>query len=85
MGEGSNKLFSLFFQEDNDTFPPKDVSLVDGSIPIPRINWSGMVPGGILKLLPIPLWLCIQYLGTRTLVETVSYCQNLVCTYTIAL
>lgn len=37
-----------------------------------------MTPGGMLKLLPLSLWLSIQYLGTNTLVETVSYCQNLV-------
>lgn len=63
--------------EGSSDFPPSDIALVEGSIPIPRVNWNGMVPGGMLKLLPLSLWLCIQYLGSNTLVETVSYCHNL--------
>ena len=69
---------SSSLQEGCTEFPPSDISLVEGSIPIPRASWNGMVPGGMLKLLPLSLWLCIQYLGTTTLVETVSYCHNLV-------
>ena len=81
------------------------------AIPIPHVTWTGMQPHGMNRLLPLTLWLGLQYLGkggcrrdtlqlliakientavqrpkmpyllpagSNTLVETVSYCSNLV-------
>ena len=54
-------------QEDEEEFPPKDSSIPDDCIPVPRVCWSGMLPNGLNRLLPLTLWLCIQYLGKYSL------------------
>lgn len=63
--------------EDEEEFPPKDSSIPDDCIPVPRVCWNGLLPSGLNRMLPLSLWLCIQYLGTTTLIETVSYCNSL--------
>ena len=54
-------------QEDEEEFPPKDSSIPDDCIPVPRVCWNGMLPSGLNRMLPLTLWLCIQYLGKLTL------------------
>ena len=44
-------------------FPPPDTELGEGAIPLPSISWSALQPHGLNRLLPLPLWLSLQYLG----------------------
>ena len=50
-------------QEDEEEFPPKDCSIPDDCIPVPRVCWNGLLPSGLNRMLSLSLWLCIQYLG----------------------
>ncbi len=69
-----SSLYICLVQENCTEFPPNDLELVEGSIPIPRVCWNGMLPGGIGKLLPLSLWLCIQYLGLCVCVHMLCVC-----------
>ena len=60
-------MYYVLMQEDDEEFPPKDSSIPDDCIPIPRICWNGMVPSGLNRMLPLTLWLCVQYLGIYNL------------------
>jgi glutamate/tyrosine decarboxylase-like PLP-dependent enzyme len=39
--------------------------------------WAAIQPDGVDKLLPLVLWVAMQYLGERNLVDTVTYSQTL--------
>ena len=60
-------LFLPHSQPTMKNFPPKDVEVPDGVYPIPKISWMGMQTQGIAKLLPLTLWICLQYLGNTRL------------------
>jgi len=49
--------------EDQEGFPPADMAIPEGCVPVPRCSWSGMLAGGLARLTPLSLWLCLQYLG----------------------
>jgi hypothetical protein len=59
-------------------FPPEGTELEEGAIPLPGVSWSAMQPQGPGRLLSLPLWMSLQFLGSKTLIETVTYCSNLV-------
>ena len=44
-------------------FPPEGTELGEGAIPLPGVSWSAMQPHGSRRLLSLPLWLSLQYLG----------------------
>jgi hypothetical protein len=44
-------------------FPPEGTELGEGAIPLPGVCWSAMQPHGSRRLLSLPLWLSLQYLG----------------------
>ncbi|CAI8044558.1 Pyridoxal-dependent decarboxylase domain-containing protein 1 [Geodia barretti] len=58
-------------------FPPEGTELEEGAIPLPGVSWSAMQPQGPGRLLSLPLWMSLQFLGSKTLIETVTYCSNL--------
>ncbi|XP_019855616.1 PREDICTED: pyridoxal-dependent decarboxylase domain-containing protein 1-like [Amphimedon queenslandica] len=58
-------------------FPGENPDLSSKDFAIPQSSWLGLYPRGLSKLLALPLWLCMQYLGESALVDTVSYCRGL--------
>lgn len=58
-------------------FPPEGTELGEGAIPVSGVCWTAMQSHGSNRLLSLPLWLSLQYLGSKTLIETVTYCSNL--------
>ena len=44
-------------------FPPEGTELGEGAIPLPGVCWAAMQPHGSGRLLSLPLWLSLQYLG----------------------
>ena len=46
-------------------FPPEGTELEEGAIPLPGVSWSAMQPQGPHRLLCLPLWLSLQFLGER--------------------
>ena len=44
-------------------FPPEGTELGEGAIPLPGVCWTAMQPHSSGRLLSLPLWLSLQYLG----------------------
>lgn len=44
-------------------FPGENPDLSSKDFAIPQSSWLGLYPRGLSKLLALPLWLCMQYLG----------------------
>ena len=44
-------------------FPPEGTELGEGAIPLPGVSWLAMQPQGPNRLLSLPLWLSLQFLG----------------------
>ena len=46
-------------------FPGESPDLSSKEFPIPQSSWLALYSRGLSKLLALPLWLCMQYLGKR--------------------
>ncbi len=64
-------------------FPPADTTVPSGCVPLPRSSWAGMLPGGLNKLLPLSLWICLQYLGEHCVCLEFTMCECLEVVYHI--
>ena len=50
-------------QPTSGPFPPEGTELEEGAIPLPGVSWSAMQPQGPGRLLSLPLWMSLQFLG----------------------